>query len=90
MLTTASYFISAVKLDLRNCEALEEVFRRVRTKTLDLENTGLEDDVSRTLIVSYVPDTGLFVLHLPNCKMIVNPRLKTKFENNVLRLVFIY
>lgn len=56
--------ISAVKLDLRNCEALEEVFRRVRTKTLDLENTGLEDDVSRPLIVSYVPDTGLFVLHL--------------------------
>ena len=38
--------ISGIKLDLKNCEALEEVFRRVRTKTLDLENTGLEDEVS--------------------------------------------
>ena len=34
------------KLDLKSCEALEEVFKRVRTKTLDLENTNLEDDVS--------------------------------------------
>lgn len=37
---------SGSKLDAKNCEALEEVFRRVRTKTLDLENTGLDDDVS--------------------------------------------
>lgn len=36
--------LRGVKLDSKNCEALEEVFRRVRTKTLDLENTGLEDD----------------------------------------------
>lgn len=41
-------YVLGVKLDSRNCEALEEVFRRVRTKTLDLENTGLEDDVSST------------------------------------------
>lgn len=39
---------SGSKLDAKNCEALEEVFRRVRTKTLDLENTGLDDDVSST------------------------------------------
>ncbi|KAK3749455.1 hypothetical protein QZH41_013429 [Actinostola sp. cb2023] len=32
------------KLDLKSCETLEEVLRRVRTKTLDLENTSLEDE----------------------------------------------
>lgn len=42
--------LRGVKLDLRNCEALEEVFRRVRTKTLDLENTGLEDDGTVSLL----------------------------------------
>lgn len=42
--------LRGVKLDLRNCEALEEVFRRVRTKTLDLENTGLEDDGAVSLL----------------------------------------
>lgn len=45
--------LRGVKLDPRNCEALEEVFRRVRTKTLDLENTGLEDDVSSFGFVLY-------------------------------------
>lgn len=38
------------KLDVKNCEALEEVFRRVRTKTLDLENTGLDDDGAVSLL----------------------------------------
>lgn len=37
-----------VKLDNKGCEALEEIFRRVRTKTLDVENTNLEDDVRIT------------------------------------------
>ena len=37
------------KLDTKGCEALEEVFRRVRTRTLDVENTNLEDDVRWTL-----------------------------------------
>jgi hypothetical protein len=34
------------KLDSKSCETLEEVLRKVRTKTLDLENTSLEDEVS--------------------------------------------
>ena len=52
---------SGVKLDSRNCEALEEVFRRVRTKTLDLENTGLEDDVSTAWVEI---NSGFFMIHV--------------------------
>lgn len=42
--------LRGTKLDLKSCEALEEVFRRVRTKTLDLENTNLEDDATVALL----------------------------------------
>lgn len=51
--------LRGVKLDLKNCEALEEVFRRVRTKNLDLENTSLEDDgaVSLLEMIEYYKST---------------------------------
>ena len=34
------------KLESKQCEALEEIFRRVAFKTLDLESTDLNEDVS--------------------------------------------
>ena len=39
-----SYF-QGVKLDVKSCEALEEIFKRVQVHTLDIENTNLEDEV---------------------------------------------
>ena len=37
------------RLDNRSCEALEAVLSRMQMTTLDLERTGLEDDVSHKL-----------------------------------------
>lgn len=34
------------KLDYKTCEALEEVFRRLRFRVVDLEQTSLDEDVS--------------------------------------------
>lgn len=34
------------KLDYRACEALEEVFKRLQFKVVDLEQTNLDEDVS--------------------------------------------
>ena len=34
------------RLDNRSCEALEAVLSRMHMTTIDLERTGLEDDVS--------------------------------------------
>ncbi|XP_075302235.1 uncharacterized protein LOC142365379 [Opisthocomus hoazin] len=34
------------KLDYKACEALEEIFKRVQFKTVDLEQTSLDEDVS--------------------------------------------
>jgi hypothetical protein len=39
------YFLIGVKLDVKSCEALEEIFKRVRVHMLDIENTNLEDEV---------------------------------------------
>ncbi|XP_032231350.2 protein phosphatase 1 regulatory subunit 37 [Nematostella vectensis] len=36
--------LRGTKLDQKSCESLEEVFRQVRTRTLDLENTNLDDE----------------------------------------------
>ncbi len=33
------------RMDYRHCETLEEVLRRVQFRTMDLEGTGLEDEV---------------------------------------------
>lgn len=65
--------LRGVKLDPRNCEALEEVFRRVRTKTLDLENTGLEDDgaVSLLEMIEYYKSTC-------NLNMAYNSKIKIR------------
>ena len=38
------------RLDNRSCEALEAVLSRMHMTTLDLERTGLEDDVSHMYI----------------------------------------
>lgn len=37
---------SGEKLDYRACEALEEVFKRLQFKVVDLEQTNLDEDVS--------------------------------------------
>lgn len=34
------------KLDYKTCEALEEVFKRLQFKVVDLEQTNLDEDVS--------------------------------------------
>lgn len=34
------------KLDYKACEALEEVFKRLQFKVVDLEQTNLDEDVS--------------------------------------------
>lgn len=34
------------KLDYKACEALEEIFKRVQFKIVDLEQTSLDEDVS--------------------------------------------
>ena len=39
------FCFSGVKLDLKSCEAMEEVFKKVQFFTLDIENTNLEDEV---------------------------------------------
>lgn len=33
------------KLDYKTCEALEEVFKRLQFKVVDLEQTNLDEDV---------------------------------------------
>lgn len=38
-------------LDSRHCETLEEVFRRVQFRTIDLEATKLEEEVCTRKIV---------------------------------------
>lgn len=39
------------KLDYRSCESLEEVFKRVQFKVVDLEQTNLDEDVSAALFL---------------------------------------
>ncbi|XP_031557817.1 protein phosphatase 1 regulatory subunit 37-like [Actinia tenebrosa] len=42
--------LRGTKLDLKSCETLEEVLRKVRTNTLDLENTSLEDEGTLSIL----------------------------------------
>ena len=37
--------LAGEKLDIKQCETLEEVFRRVQFETLDIEATHLDDEV---------------------------------------------
>lgn len=37
------------KLDYKSCESLEEIFKRVQFKVVDLEQTNLDEDVSGVL-----------------------------------------
>lgn len=37
------------KLDYKSCESLEEIFKRVQFKVVDLEQTNLDEDVSAAL-----------------------------------------
>ena len=43
---TALRIVPGEKLDYKTCEALEEVFKRLQFKVLDLEQTNLDEDVS--------------------------------------------
>jgi len=49
------------KLDYKSCESLEEIFKRVQFKVVDLEQTNLDEDVSAALfypvefIISFPP-----------------------------------
>lgn len=41
------------KLDYKTCEALEEVFKRLQFKVVDLEQTNLDEDVRILLPLGY-------------------------------------
>lgn len=43
---TALRIVPGEKLDYKTCEALEEVFKRLQFKVVDLEQTNLDEDVS--------------------------------------------
>lgn len=43
---TALRLVPGEKLDYKTCEALEEVFKRLQFKVVDLEQTNLDEDVS--------------------------------------------
>ena len=42
----ALHLVPGEKLDYKTCEALEEVFKRLQFKVVDLEQTNLDEDVS--------------------------------------------
>lgn len=42
----ALLLVPGEKLDYKTCEALEEVFKRLQFKVVDLEQTNLDEDVS--------------------------------------------
>lgn len=42
----APHLIPGEKLDYKTCEALEEVFKRLQFRVVDLEQTNLDEDVS--------------------------------------------
>ena len=41
-------------LDVKHCETLEEVLRRVQFRTIDIESTRLDEDVTPLLIVLFL------------------------------------
>lgn len=41
------------KLDYKSCESLEEIFKRVQFKVVDLEQTNLDEDVSGVFFFFY-------------------------------------
>lgn len=43
------------KLDYKTCEALEEVFKRLQFKVVDLEQTNLDEDVSNPALPHTAP-----------------------------------
>lgn len=55
------------KLDYKACEALEEVFKRLQFKVVDLEQTNLDEDVSTchrpSLLLSSLALRGLGLGH---------------------------
>ncbi|KAG9342130.1 hypothetical protein JZ751_017130 [Albula glossodonta] len=59
------------KLDYRACEALEEVFKRVQFKVVDLEQTNLDEDVSLLHIIG--EDHLILLLVACRC-LIVSPQ----------------
>lgn len=44
--TPGTPLLPGERLDYRACEALEEVFKRLQFKVVDLEQTNLDEDVS--------------------------------------------
>lgn len=42
----APHLVPGEKLDYKTCEALEEIFKRLQFKVVDLEQTNLDEDVS--------------------------------------------
>lgn len=40
------HLVPGEKLDYKTCEALEEVFKRLQFRVVDLEQTNLDEDVS--------------------------------------------
>uniref|UniRef100_A0A673GT99 Protein phosphatase 1 regulatory subunit 37 n=1 Tax=Sinocyclocheilus rhinocerous TaxID=307959 RepID=A0A673GT99_9TELE len=54
------------KLDYKSCESLEEIFKRVQFKVLDLEQTNLDEDVSilEALKIHASVTTGQFISYM--------------------------
>lgn len=65
--------LKGVKLDVKSCEALEEIFKRVQVHTLDIENTNLEDEGAIALIEMIEFYQSAIHIHIG-----YNPRIKTR------------
>ncbi|XP_028398669.1 protein phosphatase 1 regulatory subunit 37-like [Dendronephthya gigantea] len=62
-----------IKLEIKSCEALEEVFKRVQVHTLDIENTSLEDEGA----IAIIEMIEFYQSALHVC-IGYNPRVKTR------------
>ena len=49
-----SVICTGEKMDTKHCETLEEVFRRVQFRLVDLEGTHLEEEVSSMLNLNMI------------------------------------
>lgn len=56
------FFSTGEKLDVKHCETLEEVFKRVQFRMLDLEASNLTDDVSINHKTDFKTDILLFLM----------------------------
>ena len=61
---TLLYNVTGERLDQRHCETLEEILRRVQFRTIDLEATHLDVEVSSDSDINYVKDVAMLTVTL--------------------------